>query len=463
MKTNIFPLSIFILLTIPFLVNAQEPDWLVRLKNQKWMEKVNQIKILKTNRIEAEKILGEPDKFDSKTSNISEYYTLKHGRVWVQYTTKECTSTNGKVKKDSVEEFDFSLEDDISFTKLVSQLKIPLKQFEYSRQSDNPGENYKNERLGIDISVQHNKVDSISFFIPEHKNFNCVTIPSLLKDLSKVKEINLLETNRDELRKLFPNYKFFKKRDYSEYKERFDTTSAIIEFSYSTGKCIFNDSEEYNSPEWSVTGITILPESSLAPKDFGIDLTKYKKEKVYKNVAYRYVYHDKNSGISFDIFQGKINAINFFPSQKYYSQMCDQQRAKILSSTDSLFTEKLKDRIYTDYGRPSNVEKIHLSQTELTVGSQSSMSNDKNNCSDNTEIIEVFVKATNPYDDGLTFSYTISGGKIIGQGSKVIWDLSGAKAGIYEITVATDDGCGFCGKTMTKKVMVKECSECKNK
>ncbi len=63
--------------------------------------------------------------------------------------------------------------------------------------------------------------------------------------------------------------------------------------------------------------------------------------------------------------------------------------------------------------------------------------------------------------DVITFNYTVSGGKIVGRGAKVIWDLSGVKPGTYTITAAADDGCGVCGMTLTIEVKVIECPNCK--
>ncbi len=69
--------------------------------------------------------------------------------------------------------------------------------------------------------------------------------------------------------------------------------------------------------------------------------------------------------------------------------------------------------------------------------------------------IEVITKVTNPNSDVLTYNYTVSAGRIIGQGEKVVWNLSGVKPGAYTITAAVDDGCGFCGKTQTKTITIK--------
>lgn len=60
----------------------------------------------------------------------------------------------------------------------------------------------------------------------------------------------------------------------------------------------------------------------------------------------------------------------------------------------------------------------------------------------------------------MIYDYKVSGGKIIGQGANVVWDLSGVKPGTYTITAAVDDGCGLCGKSIIRTVVVKECPNC---
>lgn len=436
------------LLMLPFSVKAQEPDWLIRLKQQKWMSKVASLKLLKTNRVEAEKILGKAD--DDSKDNVFILYPFKNGTITLDYTTKECTSINGKVSKDMIERISFHPEADISFSKL----KLPLNQFKHSRESDNPTEHYENEQTGIDVVVQHNRVYSIDFEIPEQMNFSCVTVSSFLSDLEKVKNLKLLESNRDEVRKLLADYHKSENSKDFEHKDTFYTGDASFEFSYSKGKCQFDDSDEYESAEWNVQRVKISPVNFINPIEFGINLNKYKKEKMYKNNPNVYIYYDKDLGISFEVVQDEISEINLFPSPKYNSLMCDKEQAKILSSTDSIFTEKLEDRIY-NINSPASVEKIYLSQNEVVLDCNSADANESRPCLDNFQKINVFTKTINPQGDVLTYVYTVSGGNIIGRGEKVIWDLSGVKPGTYTITAAVDDGCGFCGQTKTKTVVVK--------
>ena len=69
--------------------------------------------------------------------------------------------------------------------------------------------------------------------------------------------------------------------------------------------------------------------------------------------------------------------------------------------------------------------------------------------------IDVLTSVGNPNNDILTYSYTVTGGRIIGTGAKVRWDLTGVRPGTYTITAGVDDGCGLCGATVTKTVVVK--------
>jgi hypothetical protein len=100
-----------------------------------------------------------------------------------------------------------------------------------------------------------------------------------------------------------------------------------------------------------------------------------------------------------------------------------------------------------------NVECLELSRTEVVADSQN-----------DSQKVEVKAGArTSPYFDPkdiITFNYTVTGGKIIGAGEHVVWDLSGVRPGIYLITAAADNGCGVCGNTKTKEVKVIECADC---
>lgn len=170
MKMNIFFASIVILCMMSFSVAAQEPDWLAKLKQAEWMNKVGKIKLLKTSRAEAEQILGKPDVLGDGETNFIEYYSIENGRVTITYTTKECSSKNGKVNKDMIKEINFRLKQEILFP----NLKIPTRKFEKSIESDAPSIHlYKNEKYGILFDVQFKKLVSVTFFPPASEKFDC--------------------------------------------------------------------------------------------------------------------------------------------------------------------------------------------------------------------------------------------------------------------------------------------------
>ena len=60
--------------------------------------------------------------------------------------------------------------------------------------------------------------------------------------------------------------------------------------------------------------------------------------------------------------------------------------------------------------------------------------------------ISVATTATIPEGNDVTYDYTVSGGKIIGSGADVVWDLQDVKPGVYTITVGIDDGGGVFGQ-----------------
>lgn len=105
---------------------------------------------------------------------------------------------------------------------------------------------------------------------------------------------------------------------------------------------------------------------------------------------------------------------------------------------------------------PANVTKLVLDRIEVTANCPAN----SNVCNEN-KTIEISTEAFDKENDTLVYNYTVSGGKIVGQGQKVIWDLSGVAPGNYTITVGVDDGCGICGETKTQTVVIKDCPDCK--
>jgi hypothetical protein len=108
---------------------------------------------------------------------------------------------------------------------------------------------------------------------------------------------------------------------------------------------------------------------------------------------------------------------------------------------------------------PAVVNSVTISDTVITLGCAPGFKSRSGACNDN-RTVNVSTNASDAENDVLTYNYTVSGGRIVGSGANVQWDLSGVGKGTYTITTGVDDGCGVCGKTETKTVTVEECSDC---
>lgn len=109
---------------------------------------------------------------------------------------------------------------------------------------------------------------------------------------------------------------------------------------------------------------------------------------------------------------------------------------------------------------PPIIGNVALSISEITKECSIHKSIQNNSCSNTIKTIDVTTVAKDDENDVLVYYYEVSGGKIIGRGSKVIWDLSDVKPGTYTIIIGVDDGAGFEGRTVTKEIKVIECPNC---
>lgn len=299
------------------------------------------------------------------------------------------------------------------------------------------------------------KISILIFFILVMCGFGFAQ--SRLPELKKAKEISLLESTRKDVKKILAKYE-----SNDEDAERFTAKNADIEISYSTGEgCSEEDSEErWNIPEGRVVLIEISPNDPIKIEDLGYTVSNFQKEQKYNNDDDEYIYHNKNFGIAFEVDEDEIKTILLFPSNSYKSQLCHNEAAKEFYSSESWFgNTKLGDRTYCTFKNGfANVTELTLSAEEIIIGCNNPAK--KNSCSVGDRKISVTTTAVDPENDVLLFNYTLTGGKIVGHGSEVKWDLSGVKPGTYTITAGVDDGLGILGQTVTKTVTVEECSEC---
>jgi hypothetical protein len=107
--------------------------------------------------------------------------------------------------------------------------------------------------------------------------------------------------------------------------------------------------------------------------------------------------------------------------------------------------------------KPANVTALAVSDSNVKLGCEPGFKPREGQvCAESTSV-SVTTTALDPEGDLLVYNYTVSGGRIVGEGANVTWDLSGVPAGTYTITAGVDDGCGLCGQTQTQTVVVEAC------
>lgn len=108
---------------------------------------------------------------------------------------------------------------------------------------------------------------------------------------------------------------------------------------------------------------------------------------------------------------------------------------------------------------PANVDSVTVSDAVIWLGCPPGQRSRSGKCADDFSA-NVTTVASDAENDVLTYNYTVNGGRIVGQGANVTWDLTGLRPGTYTITAGVDDGCGFCGQTKTTTIEVRDCDDC---
>ena len=105
----------------------------------------------------------------------------------------------------------------------------------------------------------------------------------------------------------------------------------------------------------------------------------------------------------------------------------------------------------------ANVIDLKLSQGKLVAPCEPGRTPAHGQGISDNMIVDVRAVAVDAEEDVLAYNFQVSGGRVIGQGAHVSWDLTGVKPGMYSITAGVDDGCGICGATKTETVTVARC------
>ncbi len=198
-----------------------------------------------------------------------------------------------------------------------------------------------------------------------------------------------------------------------------------------------------NSPLDAIGGVRFFP-------------TRY----ISFGAAYRYHVNQQNED-SFD--DTSFNTTTTIPGGGTFSNTSAGIPAGFLTSNDphgfifQVTAGRRNSRKAEVVNKFADVTDLKLSETRVTGKCQPGFrAKEGTTCSDD-QMVDVATTAVDPENDVLTYNYTVSGGRIVGQGANVQWDLTGAQPGTYTITAGVDDSCGVCGKTQTRTIEVANC------
>jgi hypothetical protein len=108
--------------------------------------------------------------------------------------------------------------------------------------------------------------------------------------------------------------------------------------------------------------------------------------------------------------------------------------------------------------KAEGVEDVILDKTEAILSCYG-LGKNIGYCTEEARKINIHTVAKDAENKDLEFYYLVQGGKVIGRGADVVWDLSDARPGRYLIAVGVGKGGVIKGNLITKSVSVFDC-EC---
>ncbi len=108
---------------------------------------------------------------------------------------------------------------------------------------------------------------------------------------------------------------------------------------------------------------------------------------------------------------------------------------------------------------PNQPPTVTLSASSATVTLPCPEGGSGASCNVGSQTVQLSANATDPDGDTLLYTYTVTGGRITGDGPNTSWDLTGVTPGTYTASVEVDDGCG-CVAFSSTTVTVGVCTDC---
>lgn len=298
------------------------------------------------------------------------------------------------------------------------------------------------------------KIFAVVFFILTTCGF--AFAQTSFPELEIAKEISLLRSTHRDVIRILREFDRDEDEDKDLYQS-FYSDRAMVKVSFSTGDCS-KESTFWNLPDWNVpeqtaTKIVISFDDTTKLEDLGLNLSGFKKklEDEDEEDSKEYVYYNEKAGIIVLTDEGEVEKIILHPPKKQIGYLCvNENNSEILSREMSFIDSIIQKESYCILKNfPSSVTELNL-RTNGVFGCKDE------NCADAKKEISVGTTAIDPENDVLIYNYAVTGGKIVGVGAQVVWDLASAAPGIYQITAGVDDGCGICGETKARKILLKE-------
>jgi hypothetical protein len=106
--------------------------------------------------------------------------------------------------------------------------------------------------------------------------------------------------------------------------------------------------------------------------------------------------------------------------------------------------------------------ELQVSKTLLTHPCQPDSHSISRACPSTADLQVALTVVTKDFNKPSVYAYAVSGGRIVGEGSKVTWDLSAAGPGLYAVTVEVQDNNKKHRALSTANVTVQNCEDCVN-
>ncbi len=110
--------------------------------------------------------------------------------------------------------------------------------------------------------------------------------------------------------------------------------------------------------------------------------------------------------------------------------------------------------------KPNDPPTVSLSSSSASITAPCGEGTKDDSCTPSPSWqVQLMADAKDPDNDTLLYSWTVTGGKITGEGRNVTWDLTGSMEGTYTASVDVNDGNGHTAHD-TKTVTIAKCPHC---